>query len=136
MTDIGSLARGDLVASYTADPITRHALAVYAGASGDYNPIHVDIDFARRAGMPDVFAQGMLVMGFLSRCLGMVSPPDRLREFSVRFLTITQVGDAITCAARLVRIETTGGERRARLQLLATNQAGEIRLKGEAVVAV
>ncbi|MEO8448593.1 MAG: MaoC/PaaZ C-terminal domain-containing protein [Gemmatimonadota bacterium] len=136
MIDLASAEPGAVVATYSTEPITRHALAVYAGASGDYNPIHVDIDFARGAGMPDVFAQGMLVMGYLGRFVNLVSTPDRLREFSTRFLAITQVGDAITCTARLIRTEQVDGETRARLELLARNQAGDLKLKGEAIVAI
>ena len=50
-------------------PITRTTLALFAGASGDHNPVHIDIDFARAAGMPDVFAHGMLSMAYLGRFL-------------------------------------------------------------------
>ena len=50
-------------------PITRFTLALYAGASGDHNPIHIDSDFAKKAGMPDVFAHGMLSMAYLGRML-------------------------------------------------------------------
>jgi acyl dehydratase len=53
----------------TLPPLTRHTLALYCGASGDHNPIHVDIDFAKAAGLPDVFAHGMLSMAWLGRLL-------------------------------------------------------------------
>ncbi|MBU2704299.1 acyl dehydratase, partial [Sporomusaceae bacterium BoRhaA] len=58
-------AVGDVIVHKEFPPITRHRLALYCGASGDHNPIHVDIDFAKAAGFPDVFAHGMLVMGYL-----------------------------------------------------------------------
>jgi acyl dehydratase len=53
---------GDALPAIRMGPVSRTTLALFAGASGDHNPIHVDLDFARRAGMPDVFAHGMLGM--------------------------------------------------------------------------
>ena len=50
-------------------PITRTTLALFAGASGDHNPIHIDLDFARAAGQDDVFAHGMLTMAYIGRLL-------------------------------------------------------------------
>ena len=64
-------------------------LALYCGASGDHNPIHVDLDFARQAGFPDVFAHGMLVMAYLGQALTDAVPPSRIRSFSTRFAAIT-----------------------------------------------
>ncbi|GAO70694.1 MaoC family dehydratase [Comamonas sp. E6] len=53
---------GDALPALELSPISRTTLALFAGASGDHNPIHIDTDFARKAGMPDVFAHGMLGM--------------------------------------------------------------------------
>lgn len=127
---------GDEITPYTTAPITRHILALYCGASGDHNPIHVDIDFARKAGMPDVFAHGMLSMAYLGRLLTDWVPQDRLRSYAVRFAAITHVGDAVTCRGKVVEKFEQDGERRVRLELTTSNQAGEIKLKGEAVVAL
>ena len=82
-------------------PLTRTTLALYAGASGDHNPIHIDIDFARAAGMPDVFAHGMLSMAWLGRLLTDWAPQRDLREFSVRFTAMTHVGERIVCTGRV-----------------------------------
>ena len=73
----GQPAVGDRVVHKTFPPITRHTLALYCGASGDHNPIHVDLDFARAAGFPDVFAHGMLVMAYLGQALTDAVPPSR-----------------------------------------------------------
>ena len=91
---LNDLAIGSALPPFVAPPLTRLTLALYAGASGDHNPIHVDLDFARRAGMPDVFAHGMLSMAYLGRLLTNWVPQQAIREFSVRFAAITQVGDA------------------------------------------
>ena len=69
--------------------ITRHRLAPYCGASGDHKPIHVAIDFARKAGFPDVFSHGMLVMAYLGQALTDAVAPSRIRSFSTRFAAIT-----------------------------------------------
>jgi acyl dehydratase len=93
--------------------ITRAKLALYAGASGDHNPIHIDSDFAKRAGFPDVFSHGMLVMGLLGQALTDAVRPDRLRGFSTRFVAITQVGATIRCEGTLAELFEAEGERRA-----------------------
>jgi len=127
---------GDDIASCTTAPITRHTLALYCGASGDHNPIHVDIDFARKAGMDDVFAHGMLSMAYLGRLLTDWAPQDRLRSYGVRFAAITHLGDAVTCSGKVVEKFEQDGEQRIRVELTTTNQDGEIKLKGDAVIAL
>lgn len=127
---------GGVVAELTTPPITRHTLALYCGASGDHNPIHVDIDFAKTAGMPDVFAHGMLVMAYLGRLLTDIAPVERHRRFTSRFQAITHLGDAITCTATLAAIDDAQGERCATLDLVARNQVGNIKITGQAVIAL
>lgn len=132
----GGTPPGTEIASFTMPPITRHTLALYCGASGDHNPIHVDIDFAKRAGFPDVFAHGMLVMAYLGNLLTHIAPVERHRSFSTRFQAITQLGDAITCTATLQSIGEQDGVPVAALALTARNQTGEVKLAGDAVVAL
>ncbi len=116
--------------------ITRTTLALYAGASGDHNPMHIDIDFAKKAGFPDVFAQGMLVMAMLGQAVTDVIRPDRLRSFSTRFVAITQLGAQIRCEGQVAEIIEVAGETRARLSLTAKDESGDIKLSGEAIVAL
>lgn len=132
--NLNAIAVGDELPSFTTDPVNRTTLALYCGASGDHNPIHVDIDFAKKAGMPDVFAHGMLSMAYLGRLLTNWVPQERLRGFSVRFAAITQLGDAITCCGRVLEKDEAAGT--VRLEITTRNQAGEIKLSGEAVVAL
>lgn len=131
-----ALKPGDELASWVAPPITRHALALYCGASGDHNPIHVDIDFARASGMPDVFAHGMLVMSYLGNALACSFPVESLRSFSVRFKAITHIGAVITCRAKVVDKYSQAGVDCLRLSLSAVDQFGSLKLQGEAVVEV
>ena len=127
---------GDEIGPYTTAPITRHTLALYCGASGDHNPIHVDIDFARQAGMDDVFAHGMLSMAYLGRLLTDWATQERLRSYGVRFAAITHLGDAVTCSGKVIEKFEQDGEQRIRVELTTTNQNGEIKLKGDAVIAI
>lgn len=117
-----------------AGPITRHQLGLYAGASGDYNPLHIDIDHARQAGMPDVFAHGMLSAAYLARVLTHRAEPAALRRFSVRFAAITHIGDEVHCQARVTGHCIEHGDPCLALAMTARNQAGETKLTGTAVV--
>ena len=126
---------GDELPRLATEPISRLQLALYCGASGDHNPIHVDIDFARRAGMDDVFAHGMLSMATLGRLATNWAGVGALRSFGARFAAITHVGDAITCTGRVTE-KLDGEEPCVRLALTAADQRGETKLAGEAVVAL
>src|SRR5439155_6264806 len=83
-------------------PIERIQLVRYAGASGDFNPIHVDEEFARKAGYKSVFAHGMLSMGFLGQLLSDTFGPTAVRKLAVRFKAITWVGDVVTLHGEVV----------------------------------
>ncbi len=131
-----SVKPGDPLPPLALPPLTRTMLALYAGASGDHNPIHIDIDFARRAGMPDVFAHGMLSMAWLARMLTQWAPQRNLREFSVRFTAITNVGERITCSGRVAEKLERGGEKLVRVEVQTANDAGAVKLSGEALIAL
>ena len=127
---------GDALPVFQTDPISRLALALYCGASGDHNPIHVDIDFSRAAGQADVFAHGMLSMAYLGRLLTNWVPQQALRSYGVRFVAVTQVNDRVTCQGKVVEKFETEGETRVRLELATVDAAGQTKLAGEAVVAL
>ena len=140
MLETSQLKVGDALPSFTTPPVSRLTLALYCGASGDHNPMHVDSDYALAGGSPDVFAHGMLSMGYLGRLLTHWVPQRQLRDYGVRFVAITQVGEAITCSGTVTELfEVQVGdqvERRARLSLQTTNQHGQVKLTGDAVVAL
>ncbi|KQP22443.1 MaoC family dehydratase [Pseudorhodoferax sp. Leaf267] len=127
---------GDALPAFETEPVSRLTLALYCGASGDHNPIHVDTDFARSAGQADVFAHGMLSMAWLGRLLTNWVPPSALRNYGVRFAAITHVGDRVRCQGRVVEKFEADGERRVRLELSTVNQDGQVKLSGDAVVAL
>ena len=118
-------------------PVTRLTLALYCGASGDHNPLHVDQDFAREAGLGDVIAHGMLVMGYMGRTVTRFVPQTALLAFNTRFQAMTRVGDEITCTGEVTARETDADGRPCiRLVLRATDQKGEVKTRGEALIAL
>ena len=127
---------GDTLPPLVLPRVTRTMLALYAGASGDHNPIHIDIDFARAAGMPDVFAHGMLSMAWLGRLITNWAPQASLREFEVRFTAMTQVGERITCSGHVAGKLERDGERLVKVEVATANDAGEIKLAGSAFFAL
>ena len=131
-----TLSLGDEIPSLTLPPVTRHTLAVYCGASGDHNPLHVDFDFARAAGLDDVIAHGMLIMGYMGRTVTDWVPQTALRSFNTRFMAMTKIGNQITCTARITEKSQVAKERRVRLAITARDQHGEVKAQGEAVVAL
>ena len=126
---------GDMLPALELPPISRLALALYCGASGDHNPIHVDTDFAQSAGLPDVFAHGMLSAAWLGRLLTGWVPQPAIRSLDVRFAAITHVGERITCTGRIVEKFEHDGQRCVKLHLATANQEGVAKLAGEALVA-
>lgn len=127
---------GDEIPGLDKPAIGRVQLALYAGASGDHNPIHLDDDAARAGGLPGAIAHGMLSMAFLGQLVGNWAPPSRLREFGGRFASIVALGDAVNCAGTVTAKNERDGEKRVELEITATTAAGQRAIIGKAVVAL
>ncbi|WP_349605375.1 MULTISPECIES: MaoC family dehydratase [Cupriavidus] len=127
---------GDKLPALALPATNRTTLALYAGASGDHNPIHIDIDFARQSRMPDVFAHGMLSAAYLGRLLTGWAPQAALRNVAIRFTGITHLGNQPTCTGEVVEKFEANGEKRVKVAIRSTNQYGEDKLVGEAIVAL
>jgi acyl dehydratase len=127
---------GDTLPDLVLPPVDRTILALFSGASGDHHPIHIDVDYARRAGMPDVFAHGMLVMAWLGRLITQWAPQRNLRELNARFLGITHLGHIITCSGKVTEKLERDSEKLLRVEIRSTNQYGETKLLGDALVAL
>jgi acyl dehydratase len=136
MTAAPALTVGTELVPVTLPAISRATLALYAGASGDHNPVHIDLDFARSAGFDDVFVHGMLVMGYLGRFVSQSVPQRRLLGFSTRFVAVTHVGDRLTCKGTVAQIITTDSGRAARLTLAVIDQHQQMKITGEALLEV
>jgi acyl dehydratase len=133
---IKTLKVGDMLEPLIQKAISRSTLALFAGASGDHNPIHIDIDFAKSVGLDDVFAHGMLGMAYLGRFLTLFVDQKNLRSYSVRFSSITQVGAELKCSGKVTEIFEEKDEKFMKLELSATDQNNDVKLMGDAVIAI
>jgi acyl dehydratase len=120
-------------------PIQQIQLTRYAGASGDFNPIHQDDAFAKAAGMGGVFAHGMLSMGFVAQSVTDWAGVGTVRKIGVRFAGLVRLGDVVTCRGKTVaRRPAKDGqdEHLVDLDLWAENQKGEKVVTGKATIAL
>lgn len=132
LADLNAVAAGDRIPPLAMPPLTRTTLALYAGASFDHNPNHIDIDAARAAGQEDVFAHGMLVMAWLGRLLSNWVPPESILSFDARFTSMTRIGERITCTGEVVDRQ----DGKIVVQVQACNDEGEVKVTGRAEIAV
>jgi acyl dehydratase len=117
----------------TKPPITRLQIAKFAGASGDFNPSHVDEDIARDVGgMGGVFAHGMIGMGFIGQLLTDFLWDRPLRMFSTRAVLIVRPGDSLTCRATITRKWVEDEDNLVEFDVQAVNQRGEVTHTGKA----
>jgi acyl dehydratase len=130
------LIEGEEMPSVVIGPITRTDIVRYAGAGGDFNPIHHDEEFARSAGFPGVFSMGMLQGGVLAQRLARWVGPLNVLTLSVRFTAQVWPGDELTITGRVRRIDQLGTERHAHLELAVTRQAGDPAVTAKATVRV
>ena len=136
VVSLQNMQAGEQLPEIRLGPISRTMLALYAGSSGDHNPIHIDLDYARTAGLPDVFVHGMLSYGVLAQVVTRWAGISRLRSFSARFVSVTQVHDVITCSGTVAERFDQEGEARVRVTVIATAQDGRQTLAGEAIVSI
>ena len=128
--DLNKITVGTKIPELKIEPISRTILALYAGASGDHNPIHIDIDFAKNVGLKDVFAHGMLVMSYLGRAITNTILQSRLKDFKVRFCSITNIGDILICSGKVIEIKERNNIKIVILELHVTDQDGDVKLTG------
>jgi acyl dehydratase len=112
--------------------LTRTNFVRYAGASGDFNPMHHDDTIATQVGNPSVFGHGMLTAGLMARVVKDWFGPEAMRRFQVRFAKQVWPGDTITFKALVAGKREEDGERLVDLECTATNQDGVEVLTGTA----
>lgn len=135
MSEPRAFSPGEELPPLVKDPITKVQLLKYAGASGDYNLIHTDVETARAVGLGDVIAHGMLGMGFLGQFLSDRAGPESVRRLAARFSAMVRLGDVITCRGVVREVVPSDGQRRrVLLEIWAENQRGEKVTTGEAEV--
>lgn len=124
---------GDTYEEVVVEDLKRTQLVQYAGASGDYNPIHSDEIYATKvAGYPTVFAHGMLTMGLTGKAVTNYVGDGRLTKFGVRFARQVWPGDTLTATATVDAVREEGGEKLADLSIVTVNQHGDVVINGSA----
>jgi acyl dehydratase len=127
---------GDDLPRLVKGPIQQIQLTRYAGASGDFNPIHQDDEFARAAGMGGVFAHGMLSMGFVGQLVTDWAGAGQVRKLGVRFAGLVRLKDTITCRGHVLAKSSKDDVNLVDLEVWAENQKGERVVTGKATVAL
>ena len=133
MLKASALSVGDTREEVVFDNITRTQIVMYAGASGDYNPVHSDTEFVTKvAGYPSVFAHGMLSMGLTGKMLTNWVGDGTLTKYGVRFVKQVWPGDSLTAKATVTGLREEGGQHFVDLEVLTINQNGEAVISGHA----
>jgi acyl dehydratase len=129
---------GAVHSEVVVDDLTRTQIVQYAGASGDYNPLHSDEIFATQvAGFPSIFAHGMLTMGLTGKMLTNYVGDARLRSFGGRFRAQVWPGDTLTAQAEVVDVRHEGdGVAVVELRVVTTNQDGVEVFSGQATASI
>ena len=128
---------GDTYSECLVEDLKRTQIVQYAGASGDYNPLHTDEIFTTEvAKYPSVFAHGMLTMGMTGRMLTNYVGDGRLKKFGVRFTSQVWPGDTLNATATVAGIAEDDGEQVVNLEVETTNQDGVVVVRGQASARV
>jgi acyl dehydratase len=131
------LSVGDTYEEVVVDDLTRTQLVMYAGTSGDYNPLHTDDLYTKEiAGYPGVFAHGMLSMGLTGTMLTNYVGDGRLKKYGVRFTNQVWPGDTLTAKSTVAALRDEGGEKLVDLTLETVNQDGKTVVTGTATARV
>jgi acyl dehydratase len=132
-----ALAVGDVHEQVVVDNLTRTQIVQYAGASGDYNPLHTDEIYATQvAGNPTVLAHGMLTMGMTGRMLTDFVGDGRLVEYGGRFLAPVWPGDTLTARAEVTGFSSRDAISVVELNVVTVNAAGQEVFKGHAIARI
>ena len=128
---------GQALPPLTKPPITHVQLVRYAGASGDFNPLHTDPEVGKAAGIGGIIAHGMLIMGFVGHMVSdYLCGPGALREFRVRFKRMTRIGDRITCSGTITRKWEENGQGFIEAEVFAADQSLDVKVLGTFTAAL
>ena len=124
---------GDEIPKLEKMPVTHLQLVRYAGASGDFNPLHTDPKIGEMVGTGGIIAHGMLVMGFVGQLLGDYVGPTALRKFGVRFKGMTRIDDTIICTGKVTEKYEADGKAYIAGKVQAADQKGDMKVAGNFV---
>jgi acyl dehydratase len=139
---IDNLEVGQSFKEVIVENLSRTQIVQYAGASGDFNPLHTDEVFAKDvAGYPSTFAHGMLGMALTSKLLTKLFDNNSIKKFGVRFQSIIWPGDTLTTDIIVTSIETINDSKatdvkKIELEINTSNQDGQVVIKGTAVIVI
>ena len=111
-------------------------LILYAKASGDHNQIHTDLDFAKKSGLPNVIAHGMLVMSFLGRMLTNAVPHSNIVNFSVQFSNMTYLDQALQCSGKVIERSCVDDKEVISVKLIVKDMVGQKKLIGQSSISI
>jgi acyl dehydratase len=132
---VHDLSVGAELPARTFGPLTRTDFVRYQGASGDFNPIHHDEEFARSAGFDSVFSVGMLQAGLLATYCTDLLGPANVRRFKVQFREQVWPGDTLVASGRVTQVYTADEEPRIDLELTVTRGNGGVAIRSLATFA-
>ena len=124
---------GDEAEPLVVGPITRTHIVRYAGASGDFTPIHHDEPLAQQVGLPGVFSMGMMQGGMLAHLVADWLGLANVRRFSIRFEERVWPGDELTFTGRVVSVDGASGHERVTVEVACHTDTGKRSLSGSAV---
>lgn len=130
------LQEGQLLEQVVVENLTRTEIVMYAGAAGDFNPLHHDELFAQREGYPSVFAHGMLTMGLTGRMLTDTVGDGNLLSFGGRFTSQVWPGDTLTAQATVEALAVEDGAGIVKFTVSTVNQDGKVVFTGQASARV
>lgn len=117
-------------------PFNQNDLVKYAKASGDFNPIHLDKEFAKTIGLDNVIVHGMLIMAHLGNSIANSNSISFLKHFSVQFCTITRLEEKLVCRGEVSKIEKNNQKKIITLKLKVLNLTGEVKILGKTIFSI
>lgn len=133
MFDITNIIVGYEIPEVIIEPLQQQDLIKYARASGDYNPIHLDKNFANNIGLDNVIVHGMLIMAHLGKSIANSMTIPYLKHFSVQFSSITTLGEKLICSGQVIKIEKDKEKKIISLNLKVLNLSNDVKILGRAI---
>ena len=133
MFDITNIIVGHEIPEVIIEPLQQQDLIKYARASGDYNPIHLDKNFANNIGLDNVIVHGMLIMAHLGKSIANSMTIPYLKHFSVQFSSVTTLGEKLICSGQVIKIEKDKEKKIISLNLKVLNLSNDVKILGKAI---
>ena len=125
---------GDQLPPLTLRPINQDDLVLYANASGDQNPIHINQNFAKKSGLPNVIAHGMLIMSYLGRLLTNFIPQSSIKNFTVQFSNMTHLNQQVICTGKVLEKNSIDDKEVVTISLKVEDLQGDKKIIGQAII--